>query len=87
MRRVPREAEYRPPREERIIIYASRENKKRWERLYVDMDARNYEEALMLLLDIYELSRKYLGLTRLEDIKKKLEEILGVSVKMRIAGP
>lgn len=83
-RRYYEEVEIKPPREERIIIYATKETKTRWQKLAIDADVKNYEDFANLLLDIYELSAKYLGERRIEELKRKLEEILGVSIRMNI---
>ena len=86
-RRIPSEVEVKPPREYRIIIYLNEANLKRWKKLYVDMDVKNYEEALMKLLDLYELSSKYLGARRIDELIKKLNDVLGISVRMKVVGP
>lgn len=79
-----REIIVRPPRNERIIIYVNEVNKRRFQRLYVDMGVKNYEEALTQLLDIYELCCKNLRTTKLEDIKSKLSELFGLGVRLKI---
>ena len=76
--------EFRPPRDERIIIYTSKERKKKWEKTVIDMEVKNYEEALLGLLELYELSAKYLGTRRIDEMIKKLNEVLGISVRLRI---
>jgi hypothetical protein len=78
------EIEVRPPRTRRLIFYVNEENEKRWKKLFVDMNVKNYEEALMRLLDIYEYLAKQFGTTKLDEIKRKLEEVLGVGVKLKI---
>jgi len=83
-RRIPQEVEYKPPREYRIIIYLTEEHLKRWKKTYVDMEAKNYEEALMKLLDLYELAAMYLGTRRIDDLIKKLNDVLGISIRMKV---
>lgn len=84
-RRFFEEKEVRPPRDERVIVYCNEETKKRWQKAVIDMDVQNYEDALNKLLDLYELSSRYLGERRLDELIKKLNDILGVSVRMKIA--
>ena len=71
-------------REERIIIYCNPDHKERWESTYPKFGVKNYEEALMMLLDIYDLLVRYLGVKKLPEIKKKLEELLGDALGYRI---
>ncbi len=80
-----KEYEARPSREERIIIYATKTTKQRWQKAVVDMEVRNYEEALNKLMDLYVLSSRYLQLSRIDDIIRRLHEILGTSVRFRVA--
>lgn len=86
MPRIPREVEVRPPREERIIIYASRETKRRWQKLAIDAETKNYEEFANRLLDLYELTAQYLGEKKIDDLIRRLQEILGVTVRLRLVG-
>lgn len=65
----------RPGRTERIVIYASRESKNRWLKTVPDLDARNYEEALMLLLDLYEAAAEAFGERRIRALAKKIREM------------
>jgi hypothetical protein len=74
--------ELKVQRNNRIIIYVTEESKKRFKRLYVDMGARNYEDALMKLLDIYEILSKKLSTTKLDEIKKQLEAISEIKLKV-----
>jgi len=83
-RRIYREVEVRPPRDKRIIVYMNEKNLVRWKKLYIDMNCRNYEDALMKLLDLYELSSRYLNEKKIDELIKKLNELLGISVKMRL---
>ena len=69
-------------RTERIIIYASKENKKRWERTFPDFETKNYEEALMLLLDLYESVAAYFGEKRLKELVEKMRALKGVRLKV-----
>jgi hypothetical protein len=77
-----RAKEEKVQRNNRIIIYVTEESKKRFKRLYVDMGARNYEDALMKLLDIYEILSKKLSTTKLDEIKKQLEAISEIKLKV-----
>jgi len=83
-KRIYREVEIRPPRNRRAIIYMNESNLVRWRKLYIDMSCRNYEDALMKLLDLYELSSKYLNERKIDELIKKLNDILGISVRMRL---
>ena len=83
-KRIYREVEVRPPRDKRIIVYLNEKNLVRWKKVFVDMSCRNYEDALMKLLDLYELSSKYLNERKIDELIKKLNELLGISVKMRL---
>jgi hypothetical protein len=74
--------ELKVQRDNRIIIYVTEESKKRFKKLYVDMGARNYEDALMKLLDIYEILSKKLSTTKLDEIKKQLEAISEIKLKV-----
>jgi hypothetical protein len=77
-----RAKEEKVQRNNRIIIYVTEESKKRFKKLYVDMGARNYEDALMKLLDIYEILSKKLSTTKLDEIKKQLESISEIKLKV-----
>jgi hypothetical protein len=70
MPRLRDEIIVRPPRNRRIIIYVNELNERKWRKLFIDMKARNYEEALMKLLDIYELLVTYLQETSLDKLKE-----------------
>jgi len=84
-RRIQKEEiEIRPPRTRRLIFYVNEENEKRWKKLFVDMNVKNYEDALMKLLDIYEYLVKQFGVTKIDEIRKKLEEVLGIGIKLKI---
>lgn len=85
MPRYRREVEVREPRDQRIIIYCTRDNKKRWEKAFIDMDERNYEEALMKLIDLYYLAADRLGVTRLDDVIEKLRNTLESTIKITVA--
>jgi len=62
-------------RDERILIYATKENKKRWEKTFPDFEVKNYEEALMLLLDLYEAASRFFNEKRLKVLVKKMREM------------
>jgi len=83
-RRIYRDVGVRPPRNRRIITYVNENNLIRWKKLYIDMNCRNYEDALMKLLDLYELSSRYLNERRIDELIKKLNDLLGISVKMKL---
>jgi hypothetical protein len=81
-RKVIRENTY--PRNERIIIYCNKETKRRWQILQLDSDTNNYEDFANKLMDLYELTKKYLGKDNIDELIMRLHEILGVSVRLRI---
>jgi len=78
------EVEVRPPRDERVIIYCTKEHKKLWEKATVDMEVSNYEEAMVKLIQLYELTSKYLKEKRIDELIKRLNDVLGLSVRMKI---
>jgi hypothetical protein len=81
-----RATEKAKPRDMRLIFYVNSENKKRFRKLYIDMGSRNYEDALMKLLDIYEILSRKLGTTNLDEIKRSLEQLLELRVKLYATG-
>jgi len=70
------------PRNMRLIFYVNSENKKRFRKLYLDMGVKNYEDALVKLLDIYEILSRKLGTTNLDEIKRSVEQLLELRVKV-----
>lgn len=79
-----REIEVKPKRDERVIIYCNINTKKRWQKTVIDMNVTNYEDAISKLLELYELSSKYLKEKDISKLIKKLNEVLGISIKMNI---
>jgi len=77
-RRVKEEEVEKKPRDRRIIVYVNQENLQRWRHSFLDMGVKNYEEALMLLLDVYEILSKQFGTKNLKEIIKKLNEFVSI---------
>lgn len=83
-RRHVKEIEVRPPRDERIIVYANSNTKKRWQGLFIVSESRNYEDFANALLDIYEMLVNAFSVQNIEEVKRRLEELLGVSGKIKV---
>ena len=66
----------KPQRDKRIIVYVNEANLIRWKKLFIDMSCKNYEDALMRLLDLYELCAKVFEEKKLDELLKKLREVL-----------
>ena len=64
------------PKSERIIIYCTKDTKKRWVSLAIDLEM-NYEELLNALMDLYEAMSNYMNDKDIKRItnafKKKVE--------------
>ncbi len=63
-------------RSERIVIHCSPSTKKKWMRYVIESGAKNNEEALNTLLEIYEMAKRLTGAREALEAKKKLERIV-----------
>ena len=66
----------KPQRDKRIIVYVNEANLIRWKKLFIDMSCKNYEDALMRLLDLYELCAKVFEERKHDELVKKVREVL-----------
>lgn len=66
----------RGERSERILIYCTIQTKKKWMKYVIESGARNNEEALNTLLEIYEMVKTLTGAREAIEAKKKLERMI-----------
>jgi len=71
-------------RNERIVIYASKNTKKEWMRTIIDTESRNSEEAIIKLITLYRLSTKYFGINDVDQLIEMLKEQLGEKIHFNL---
>jgi len=81
-RRKEEEKEKREPRNYRTIIYLTERDYIRWKSTLPKLGVKNMEEALMLLLDLYEIMAKFVQKEKLRDVVEEAKKMFGVDMEL-----
>jgi len=81
-RRRKEEKEKREPRNFRTIIYLTEKDYIRWKSTLPKLGVKNMEEALMLLLDLYEIMAKFVQKEKLRDVVEEAKKMFGVDMEL-----
>ena len=80
--RRKKEEEKREPRSLRTIIYLTEKDYVRWKSTLPKLGVKNMEEALMLLLDLYEIMAKFVQKEKLRDVVEEAKKMFGVDMEL-----
>ena len=80
--RRKKEEEKREPRNLRTIIYLTEKDYIRWKSTLPKLGVKNMEEALMLLLDLYEVMAKFVQKEKLRDVVEEAKKMFGVDMEL-----